>query len=105
VAFITSPHVYSAVDADVTPPEPTYPQRLGGLKTGAVKPDDIVTIEVVVNELGVVEAAWGKTAPRTVGESLLLATSLHAVKSWLFRPALKDGSPVPYRKLITFDGY
>ena len=105
VAFISSPYVYSALDEDVVPPETVLPQRLGNLRTGAVKPDDKVTIEVVVNDQGIVEAAWGRTSPRNVGESLLLATSLHAAKSWMFYPALKNGVPVPYRKLITFEGY
>ena len=105
VAFISSPYVYSALDVEVVPPETVLPQRLGNLRTGAVKPDDKVTIEVVVNDQGIVEAAWGRTYPRNVGESLLLATSLHAAKSWMFYPALKNGVPVTYRKLITFEGY
>jgi hypothetical protein len=105
VAFIAATHIYSALDDDVTPPETLYPQKLGNLKTGTLTADDRVTIEVVVNDHGIVEAAWGRTSPRTVGESLLLATSLHAVKSWAFRPALKNGNPVAYRKLITFQGY
>jgi hypothetical protein len=105
VAFIASSHIFSALDEDVTPPETIHPQKLGNLKTGTLTPDDMVNIEVVVNDHGIVEAAWGRTSPRTVGESLLLATSLHAVKSWAFRPAIKDGNPVAYRKLITFQGY
>lgn len=105
VAFIASPYVYSALDGDVVPPETILPQKLGNLRTGAIKPDDKVTLEVVVNEQGIVEAAWGRTSPRNVGESLLLAISLHAVKSWMFYPALRNGVPVPYRKLITFEGY
>jgi hypothetical protein len=105
VAFIASSHVYSAEDVDVIPPETINPQKLGNLRTGAIKPDDKVTIEVLINVEGYVEEARGRTAPRNVGESLLLATSLHAVKSWVFRPALKDGTPVAYRKLITFEGY
>ncbi len=105
VAFIASSHIYSVLDEDVTPPETVRPQKLGNLKTGTLSPDDKVTIEVVVNDRGFVEAAWGRTAPRTVGESLLLTTSLHAVKSWAFWPARKDGIPVAYRKLITFQGY
>ena len=105
VAYIASSHVYSADDADVIPPETINPQKLGNLRTGSIKPDDKVTIEILIKVDGSVEAAWGRTTPRNIGESLLLATSLHAVKSWAFRPALKDGVPVAYRKLITFEGY
>jgi hypothetical protein len=103
IAVVASTAVYSARDTDVTPPEPTLPQQLG-LRTGALSPADVVTLEVVVNQSGVVEAAWARTNPRNVGESLLLATSLHAVKAWRFQPALKNGSPVAYRKVISFEG-
>jgi outer membrane biosynthesis protein TonB len=64
-----------------------------------------VTIELVINARGRLDSARATTAPRSVGESLLLATGLHAVKSWEFRPALKDGFPVSYRKLMSLGAY
>jgi hypothetical protein len=97
--------IYSASDRDVTPPEPTHPQQLTGMRTGALEGNNMVTLEVVVNSEGIVEAAWALNSPNTVGESLVLATSLHAVKAWQFHPAIKDGRAVAYRKLITFEGF
>jgi hypothetical protein len=105
VAYVASSQIYSAANADVIPPEPTHPQELTGMRTGAVGPSSIVTLEVVVNSQGLVEAAWSRTSPNNVGEALVLATSLHAVKAWQFHPAVKDGTPVPYRKLISFEGF
>lgn len=102
----TPSRLYGESDAGVTPPEPVGSdrRRLGGL-AGAIKPGATVTIEFIVNELGAVESAKAKTPPRTLGESLLLATSLHAIKSWRFRPAQKDGQPVSYQKSISFGAY
>jgi hypothetical protein len=105
VAFVAPTQIYSASDADVMPPEPTHPQQLTGMRTGAVGPSTTVTIEVIVNPQGFVEAAWALTSPNNVGEALVLATSLHAVKAWVFHPAVKGGTPVAYRKLISFEGF
>jgi hypothetical protein len=81
-------HVYGDADANVTPPEVIggITKQLGGI-VGAIEPGTTVTIEFVVNELGLVESAKALKEPRTVGESLLLATGLHAIKSWRVRPA------------------
>jgi hypothetical protein len=98
-------HVYGDADSGVTPPEVIGAiKQLGGI-AGAIEPGTTVTIEFVVNELGLVESAKGVKEPRTVGESLLLATGLHAIKTWRFRPAQKDGEPVSYRKWMSFGAY
>jgi outer membrane biosynthesis protein TonB len=92
---------YTASDADVTPPEPIRQQWLRTLP--AARPDDVVSIELVVSERGKVESARiVNGGPRSVGESMLLTMSLHAVKSWQFSPALKGGSPVRYRQVMSF---
>jgi TonB family protein len=96
--------VYGAADLDVTPPESIGRQKLGGL-VGAIQPGAVVTIEFIVNETGTVESAKATTSPRTLGESLLLATGLHAVKSWQFRPARRNGQAVSYRKSLSFGAY
>jgi hypothetical protein len=100
----TPARIYSEHDSDVTPPEPRRPQKLTALHV-AGRPDESVTIELVINARGRLDSARATTAPRSVGESLLLATGLHAVKSWEFRPALKDGFPVSYRKLMSLGAY
>ena len=103
--MVPVPRVYSIADLDVTPPEAIEGnKKLGGI-VGAIEPKATVTIEYVVNELGIVEWAKGKTSPRTVGESLLIATGLQVIKSWRFLPAHKNGQAVSYRKLISFGAY
>lgn len=104
VADAALARIYSERDPDVTPPEPRRPQRLTALHV-AGRADEVVTIELVINARGRLDSARATTAPRSVGESLLLATGLHAVKSWEFRPALKDGFPVSYRKLMSLGAY
>ena len=96
--------LYSSADADVAPPKPIIQQKLGGI-IGAIEPGAEVTIEFVVNEQGEVEFAKAKGVPRSVGESLLMATGLHAIKSWRFDPAQKNGQPVRYRNSISFGAY
>jgi hypothetical protein len=99
---VEADRIYSDADEDVTAPEPLRSYRLDSLGT-ALQADEIVTIEYVVNEEGNVQMAKATVPPRTVGESLFLAAGLHAMKSWRFRPALKNGSPVPYRGVVTFE--
>jgi periplasmic protein TonB len=96
--------LYSSADADVAPPKPIIQQKLGGI-VGAIEPGAEVTIEFVVNEQGEVEFAKAKGVPRSVGESLLMATGLHAIKSWRFDPAQRNGQPVRYRNSISFGAY
>jgi hypothetical protein len=93
--------VYSRSDGDVTPPQLVSPSFIGSLPSG-MRPDDVVTFEYVVNERGTVELAKVSSAPRTLGESMLFTMNLQSIKSWQFRPALKDGSPVRYRQSMSF---
>src|SRR5262249_32258956 len=95
--------VFSASDADVVPPLAVRSEYLGELPPELLPLNGRVTIEVVVNERGDVEAAKVNSAPRTIGESMRYAMSLHAVKSWQFRPALKDGVPVKYRQTVAIE--
>ena len=103
-AIATRPPLYSATDKDVAPPRPIVQQRLGGI-VGAIDAGAEVTIEYVVDERGYVESAKAKSVPRSVGESVLMATGLHAIKSWRFQPAEKNGQPVRYRNSISFGAY
>jgi outer membrane biosynthesis protein TonB len=94
--------LYTASDADVTPPQPIRQQWLRELPAGS--PREVVTVEVVVNKRGTVDSVRLNNTPRSVGESMLFTMSLHAIKSWEFRPALKDGNPVLYRQVMSFGG-
>jgi hypothetical protein len=95
--------LYSAADADVAPPEPIGQRWLNVVPAG-LRPDDLMTIDFIVNERGVVESARVKGAPRSLSESMQFTMSLQMLKSWQFRPALKDGGPVRYRQSKSFGG-
>ena len=58
--------------------------------------------QIVVNDRGRVESVKTSSQPRTVGEWMMFTMSLHAIKSWEFRPALKDGRPLRYRRRLSF---
>jgi periplasmic protein TonB len=93
--------VYSKDGEGVTPAIPVLPRQVAGLRPQT--PDvrlDILTIEVVVDAQGRVNAVRGLVIPRSIGETLLLTQALSAVKSWPFRPATKDGVPVAYRQVV-----
>jgi hypothetical protein len=96
---IVSPATYDARDVDVQPPviaSPNVPapRRVAAGREGAP------AIEVVINEHGTVESARANVSPRTIGEATIVMSQLSAVKTWHFRPALKDGRPVKYRLMV-----
>jgi hypothetical protein len=57
-------------------------------------------IDLVITRSGKVESVKLRRAPTTISDSMLLAMSLSAAKTWRFDPATKDGQPVRYRKSI-----
>jgi TonB family protein len=77
---------------------PQYPRFL--VFTAATLRRDLGTIEVTIDERGNVEAVKLMNEPQSIGEYLLEATSLSAVKSWRFLPASKDGHAVRYRAQV-----
>jgi TonB-like protein len=89
--------IYSSRDADVAPPVAILPQQLG-----AVPPTqrERLLIEVVLDEYGNVESAKTNEVPQSLGDAELVTMSLHAVKSWRFQPAMRNGRPVKYRQMI-----
>lgn len=92
---------YSVADADVTPPIAITPQLQAMLMQ--VSPGirvDVLTIAVIVNEHGTVDSVRAVNLPANLGESVMLTSALSAVKSWRFRPAVKDGAPVRYREIV-----
>lgn len=90
--------VYRADDADVAPPTPVNHTHTQGLALAGAR--DVGAIEVIIDEEGNVASAKAVVPPRTIGESMEQAAQLHAIKSWRFRPALKDGTPVRYLQLF-----
>jgi hypothetical protein len=91
--------IYSAADRDVTPPVAAYP-LLPTSPPPNVPAGSLSTLELLVGENGQVESVQFKGRPRHLGEALLVTVSLSAAKTWRFLPAVKDGVPVRYRKLV-----
>jgi TonB family protein len=87
-------HIYSAEDADVTPPVtvrqvlPPYP--------GPVVPSGRGVLEIIVDEAGEVEAATMRMPVNALYDKLAVA----AAKAWRFKPAALNGVPVKFRKSI-----
>jgi hypothetical protein len=96
IAQIAAPpvRIYSSEDVNVVPPLalrqvfPPFPAR-------AVPPGQGV-VEVVVDETGIVESAALRQPVNPQYDAVVLA----AARTWLYKPASLDGTPVKYRKMI-----
>jgi hypothetical protein len=87
--------IYSSDSQGVAPPvavRPQLPQRL----PSDMKLDDLGQIELIVLENGTVESVKLLGNRRAVYDAMMLS----AAKAWEFRPALKDGRAVKYRKIV-----
>ena len=88
-------NVYSASDPDVVAPIGVRPQ-LPAVLPGDVNRNQLGQIELLVLPDGTVGSVKLVGRPRSVLEGMLLS----AAKAWQFQPAMKDGRPVSYRKLV-----
>jgi hypothetical protein len=90
--------VFSSADTDVRPPiaiEQTIPQWVP--PTGTLRYQEFSgVLEIVVDESGSVMAATMAQRVNVIYDQMLLS----AAKRWRYYPALRDGKPVIYRKLI-----
>ena len=87
--------IYSPESEGVSPPVGLRPQLPRELPS-TVNRDHLCRIELLVSADGTVDSVRLLDAPRTVLDSMFLS----AAKAWEFRPALKDGLPVKYRKTV-----
>jgi hypothetical protein len=87
--------VYTVRDSDVEPAvlvRPVLPKD----PPPNVPPDQIGTVEVIVNQEGDVEQVKLISPANRFQERMLVS----AAKMWKFRPATKDGQPVRYRTRV-----
>ena len=89
---LLSGRVFDSDDANVTPPG----LRVPSVSEGDSSSTNFAVVEAVVSASGEVETVRLIAPPRSIHE----ATILNAVRTWRFRPAMKDGQPVWYRHLI-----
>jgi TonB family protein len=93
-AAVVTPRIYTLSDAAVTQPAilnqalPPYPRR-------PLRPMQGV-VEVVINERGAVENAAMRQSVDPIYDQLALAAS----RTWSYRPAMREGTPVKFRKLV-----
>jgi hypothetical protein len=91
-----APAIYSPRSEGVSSPIAVRPQLPRELPPD-VNRSELRLIELVISPLGTVESVKLIGDPRNVHDSMLLS----AAKAWVFRPAVKDGVPVRYRKTVS----
>ena len=87
--------IYSAADGGVIPAILLRP-LLPAEPPPDVPPNQIGTLELVVDEQGDVERVRLVSPSNRFHERMLVA---HA-KTWKFRPAIRDGRPVKFRTVV-----
>ena len=87
--------IYSSGSSGVAPPVGVRLQLRRQLPNG-VDPDTLGRIDLVIAEDGSVQSVQLLGHRLTIRESMMLS----AAKAWEFKPAVKDGHPVKYRKTV-----
>jgi TonB family protein len=89
-----APRTYTAADPDVVPPIPirqelpSFPGQLPMARSGA--------IEISINEEGLVESVVMRQKVSAAYDNLAVA----AAKTWRYKPAMLNGVPVKFKKVI-----
>jgi TonB family protein len=89
-----APRVYTALDSNVVPPIPLH-QDLPPYPGQLIIPRQGM-IDIVIDELGIVQAASITQSMTRQYDALALA----AARTWRYRPAMLNGVPVRYRKAV-----
>ena len=92
---LPSSMLFDSTDLQVTPPT-TVKVQLPTLAVDEPWDEQVGVVEAIISEAGEVEKVKLITPPRSVHQAMMLS----AVKTWRFRPALRDGDAVRYRHLI-----
>jgi len=86
--------IYGADNPTVLPPIPVH--QVFPPFPGHIVPSGQGVVEVLVDETGVVENAMMRVPVHPAYDVLVVA----AARTWQYRPAMLDGVPVRYRKMI-----
>ena len=88
--------IYSKDDQDVVPARPVSSQIGGGLDVTIA---DVNTMELVISKFGRVEQVKLSAPAKRMTDMVLLSSA----KTWKFTPATKNGQPVRYRTLYSWE--
>jgi len=98
----SAPRVYRVDDANVRPPiaihqrVPSMPTELLAILRRLNKP---TIMSLTIDETGSVEKADVRVSINSTYDAMLT----RAAVTWKYRPAIKDGVPVRYEKVVVFD--
>jgi TonB family protein len=93
-AIVAGPRIYGAEDLNVVPPQtirqvvPSFPGRV--LTSG------LATIDVFISEQGTVDSVVVITSLNPQYDRM----AVNAARSWQYKPAMLNGTPVKYRKRL-----
>jgi hypothetical protein len=96
------PRVFSIEDADVTPPvtvyqrEPSIPVELATILRSVKRP---TVLSLTIDADGKVEKSEVHLSVNKSYDTLLT----RAASTWKYRPAMKDGKPVSYEKIVVVE--
>lgn len=92
---VNAAEYFSPTNGEVVPPVLERPQ-LPSEPPPNVPPENVGTLELYVNEEGLVDRVRLVSPANRYNERMIVA----AAKAWRFRPAFRDGQPVKYRTII-----
>ena len=95
-AAVVDDTIYSAADRDVIPPQTE--EKLPGPTISSWN-TRTNAMEVIVSQTGAVERVRLVTPPQRMPDMFALSRA----KVWMFKPAMKDGRPVRYRLVLTWE--
>ena len=89
--------IYSGADPGIEPPK----LRSAGIREGLIAgfPFKTNSVEVVVDKQGHVERVRMQGPPQRIPDIMLLSR----MKEWWFEPATKDGTPVRYTLVLSWN--
>jgi hypothetical protein len=91
-----APGVYDESSPNVVAPVPLEAIQLPVPPEQAVTPSTVGLFEIVIDEKGRVESAAVRRSISPQYDALVLGDA----RKWRYRPAMRDGKPVKYRKVI-----